>query len=41
MEQDGSPKNYSVSENVVMTAKLLGGMGFIGGVLWTLTAFLE
>jgi hypothetical protein len=41
MEEDGSPKNHSVRENAVMTVKLLGGIGVLGGVLWALTMFLE
>ena len=41
MDENGSPKHYSLRENVVMTAKLLGSMGVIGGVLWALTVVLE
>jgi hypothetical protein len=41
MDQDYSPKKYSLRENAVLTAKLLGGASVVSGVLWALTVMLE
>ena len=41
MDRDFSPKKYSLRENVVLTAKLLGGASVASGILWALTVMLE
>jgi hypothetical protein len=41
MEQDYTPRKYSLRENIVMTAKVLGGAGVLGGIMWTLTMWLD
>ena len=32
-----SPRHLTLAENVVLTLKLLGGVGLLGAVLWALT----
>ena len=41
MKQDYAPGKYSFRETFVMTAKVLGGAGVPGGIMWTLTMWLD
>lgn len=41
MEPDFTPKQYTLRQNIVMTVKLLGGAGMLGGLMWTLTQWLD